>query len=77
MTNDHFKILMGRMQKLEDLQSRLYNLKNCVVRDGVLPQDIRDKIRSPDGQEKIMNKIKKAERIRFNIALLVTKHLTV
>lgn len=68
---DRFFTLMNRLRRVEDIQAKNINLKDCRVFGGELPQDIKDKIRSPQGQAKIQAKIDKAERLKLTLAVAI------
>jgi hypothetical protein len=70
-TMNRTKILMGRMNKLENFQSKILNLMQCRVSDGVIPVDIRQQIKTNEVQDKLKAKIDKAERIKLQIAIAI------
>lgn len=66
---DRFSVLIGRLHKIENLQSKLANLMDCRVFGGELPEHIREQIKSPAGQAKLKARIDKAEKIKLKIAI--------
>lgn len=62
---------MGRMHKLENLQSKVANLMDGVVFGGELPIHIKQGFKTPEIRAKLQAKIDKAERIKLMIALAI------
>jgi hypothetical protein len=64
-------ILMGRLHKLENLQSKIVNLLDGVVFGGELPEHVIKSLKTEKVRQKLKGKIKKAEMLKLKIAIAI------